>query len=140
MNITKVGYGKTINLGNYENAKYYFEAEINEGENWQVVVEQLQGNIAEFEQKQKDIKSLEEKVTSLALREGRIRYDIEMAERKLADFQERWKEASGFLRQHGINPDSYHFEFLPAEEGEQQNELVPVDDPHSDPDYEEQAF
>jgi len=41
MKITKVNYGRTINMGNYESVRIDLTADIEEGENWREALETL---------------------------------------------------------------------------------------------------
>ena len=47
MNINTVRYGRTFNLGNYESEKIELEAELEEGEVWLDVLEDLKGKVTD---------------------------------------------------------------------------------------------
>ena len=51
--ITSDTYGRTINMGNYENVRFDLTARVNEGEDWRDVLEELKGEALKLEKRTK---------------------------------------------------------------------------------------
>lgn len=51
MRVTKLSYGQTIDLGNFENEKIHLEVEINEGESPKVALDKARAFINQYKMK-----------------------------------------------------------------------------------------
>lgn len=49
--ITSVSYGRTINMGNYESVRIDLSARVPDGEKWQDVLSELQGEMLKLEKR-----------------------------------------------------------------------------------------
>ncbi|MBD1939101.1 hypothetical protein [Microcoleus sp. FACHB-68] len=127
MKIKTVGYGRVVNIGNYESIRYYLEATVDEGENWyfnglQVLMEEINS----LEGKRKHFVQTEEEVAQLEHQKNRLSRQIEEKKNQLEELRRRWGLTTEFLKKEGIDPNSPDLEFLPPE-------ADPNTDPESDP-------
>lgn len=97
MQIKVVHYSALINLGNYNNEKIGFTAELGEGETPEQVIEALR-------QKIKDIAGLNAEEVERLLYKGRK--EIEELERKMRKARQQWDATAEFLRAQGIKTDA----------------------------------
>lgn len=112
MKITKITYSSLANLGNYENERIELEAELQEGDDYQRVLEELKIKVHQELKNEKDYHD--------------YCYRYNEANRKLKDICEKlqkaydqWEEASNFLIAQGIKPS------VPSFPIPQQNLIAP---------------
>ncbi|MGB3208238.1 MAG: hypothetical protein WBB28_24910 [Crinalium sp.] len=102
MEITKVGYGTTRSIGNYENCKVYLEAEVNEGENVDEVFSKLQQQADSYAHQHREIQNLAEVARYLEYDARRYTGQLSEAKKQFEFLKEKWDKAKAFLEQHGV--------------------------------------
>ena len=104
MKIKTVGYGRTINTGNYESIRYYLEADVEEGEHWFFCLNQLLDKINELEGNRKHILDVDRECEQLERRKERTQAQLDRLQSQLKGLLGRIEEVNNFLKQHGIDP------------------------------------
>lgn len=97
MKIKQVEYSALLNLGNYQNEKIGFTAQVEEGETVEQVVEALR-------QKVKEIGGENAEDLYNKLYDGRNQ--LRTLERKIAEAAEKWNQTAEFLKAQGLKPDA----------------------------------
>lgn len=104
MKITKIGFGYTKNLGNYENCKVWLEAHLEDWENPSESLDILRTRVSEeleLPHKWHDLRNkLEKQTASLEA----LTSEIEFKKVELARAQEAWDNFAEFLTAHGVDP------------------------------------
>lgn len=116
--ITKVSYSQLANLGNYENEKVELEATLEEGDNWQDVLEDLRQKVLEVTKGINDYMKTKNEIYD---RERELRDLLVKVDKAKAT----WETVSTFLKAQGLNNDPAKFPELPQLE---QAEIVDEDD------------
>lgn len=125
MKITKVRYGLTANIGNYQSERLDVEAEVQEGENWRNVYLELKNlvytEIKTYEEYQKVIRQLDEAKGTYDQFVSNFRY-----------LKNTYDEAVKFAEVHGIEMGKLPYPGLDYPDG-----VVPkpFDDHHDLPDF-----
>lgn len=139
-----VGYGRTVNTGNYETLKYYLEAEVEPDDHWFNSLNNLVEQINRIEGNRKHILDFEREYEELERRKERIQAQVDRFQSRLKALLNRVDEVSNFLKQHGIDPLTMPAMFFlpqPQELVEPEPEPIsrakpePVPDPDEDDDY-----
>lgn len=111
MKITTVGYARLNNLGDYQNERIEMQAQLEEGETPEQVLQDL---------KERVLAECKPSARQLDDRRWDLINEIDKLERKLADYQRKWNAAAQFLIAQGIKPDAPMFPdlagLLPAAE------------------------
>ena len=112
MQIVNVGYGRTINTGNYEAVRYYLEAEVGAEDVWQDCVKSLDEEIDNLE-----------RVRNQVLQSERERFDelesrIETYQETIKGLSVRLMDATELLKKHGVDPAAPELDLVPAAAGE----------------------
>lgn len=97
MQIKTVHYSALINLGNYNNERIGFTAEVGEGES-------IEGAIAALKEKVATNATLNADKVRSALYKGQE--ELSDLERKIKRASEEWNAIAEFLRAQGIKPDA----------------------------------
>lgn len=97
MQIKTIHYSALLNLGNYQNEKIGFTAEIGEDETVEQVIEALR-------QKVRDNGGQNADELYSKLYEGR--HQLKELERRIGNATEQWNRTAEFLRAQGIKPEA----------------------------------
>lgn len=99
VNITRVSYGRLVNLGNYENERIEATTEVN-GETAEEALQALRAWVGE--QIGTTRRDLEERD-----RAQQLRYQVAEYEQRLKDARAKWDKAEAFMKSHGIDTSAY---------------------------------
>ena len=102
MKITSVRYGLTANLGNYDSERLDLEAQVEEGEDWEVVLGALKSYA--FER----VKIDQKHNTALA-KVRRTLKQYEDTKQQIKKLESKWEQAKSICAAHGINLDEIQF-------------------------------
>jgi hypothetical protein len=106
MIIRSVGYSRLVSLGNFENEKISATAELEDGEDAEVVLVDLKGWVNERLANRH--RQQEEEAQFY-----RARADLSDIEAKLRDAKRQWDQAKEVLDKHGVKVASEDLEALP---------------------------
>ena len=98
MKITDVHYSLLVNTGNYENEKVGLDAQVEDGETAEQVVEAL---------KERAFALVNRTDTLNARREAL--WELRDLEDKLTEARAKWEQAATFLKAQGLRPDAPDF-------------------------------
>ncbi|MEG4448551.1 hypothetical protein QUA52_06750 [Microcoleus sp. N9_A3] len=104
MRITRIGFGYTKNLGNYENCKVWLEADLEDWEDASESLNILRDRVAqelELPDKWHDIKGKLARETAFL---ETITASIRSKKAELAKAEEIWNNFAEFLTAHGVDP------------------------------------
>lgn len=102
MKIKTIGYGEIRNLGNYENAKFYLEAELADGEDAREGYDNLKQMVAAIVGGEEEVKALERTKTDLQNDVYRLEDKVRAYSRAWENAKTKWNEAVTFLKIHGV--------------------------------------
>lgn len=97
MKITKVGYSALLNLGNYQNEKITFIAQLNDGETPESAVEALRDKV-----KAVGGKNAEDLYKAMHQNERKLR-DLNQ---QIEQATQKWNATAEFLRAQGLKPEA----------------------------------
>lgn len=102
MEIKRIGYGITRNIGNYENCRVYLEAEINADEDMDQCLVELRKLANKQAAGYQEIQDLEDRRQQLANDIESFGSKVAWAEQSWNKLEAQWAEARSFLAVHGI--------------------------------------
>ena len=110
MQIRKIGFGQTKNLGNYQNQKLYLEAELEDWEDPSESLNLLRERVAEELDLGDRWRDLSRKAISRGAELQVIENQITFKQEKLTELEARYRAFTEFLKWHGVNPDTLTIE------------------------------
>lgn len=100
MRITRVGYGRLENTGNFSNARAYAEADVQEGESYEDVYESLKVWITH---QLRGPVELQQEIEDLADQKSRLALEMRQKQEQLESMRSAWNKAKQFLDTLGID-------------------------------------
>lgn len=140
MKINRVGYGATLNTGNYENVKLYLEAEVEEWEDPIKCIEVLKQKLLETVRRKEEATDYEERVERARRRISNINYKLGKAKHTWQEIIDAKEKAINLLDTFGVAeeklsmikhhfPDTPSFDPVKVDNDDNDNEYgVDVDD------------
>ena len=98
MKITDVHYSLLVNTGNYENEKVGLDAQVEEGETVEQVVEALKERAFALVNRQDTLQARREAI-----------WELKELEDKLAEARVQWEQTQAFLKAQGLRADAPDF-------------------------------
>ncbi|MEG4329357.1 hypothetical protein [Microcoleus sp. herbarium5] len=114
MKITKIGFGYTKNLGNYENCKVWLEADLEDWENPSESLDVLRTRVAEELELPHEWHELKHQLAKQMASIETFNSIIESKKIQLAKAEEVWDNFAEFLTAHGVDASTLKIENFAA--------------------------
>lgn len=119
MKIDRIGYGATLNTGNYESMKLYLEAEIESWEDPIECINILKQKLLETVRRKEEAADYEERAERAERRVSNANYQLEKAKKTWQEIVDAKEKAIALLESFGVGEDKlstikYHFPSTPS--------------------------
>lgn len=111
MKIKRIGYGCTVNTGNYENKKYYVEADVEDWEDPDQTYSALVDWINQRIKREDEYKDLRRLISNGQSKLGNINYALKDAEKVWRIIEDSWADLMKFLKANDIGTKEFEARF-----------------------------